>query len=146
MTARLPTWPPTASPILGELRRALCSRSKALRHRLAHWDCAQQLDEVDGRTTESWTVDFHTHRATLLLRLWDDGVFWFSTRETAAHRTIFELSFHGNVRPDRVPELVRAIEASFTPASVRKTVDAAQEQILQLWADFEPKEIQRGGR
>ena len=147
MTARLPKWPPTLSPLLGELKTAMRSRSKALRHQLQHWTCERLTDEVDGRTSESLAVDFHSYRAEYRLRLWDDGVLWFLVRQVRARRVVFELSFDGSVGDAPVSDVVRAVEASFVPGNVRAAdTDATQDEILRIWAAFDPENVNRGRR
>lgn len=106
------------------------ARSKALRHPLERWDCERRADVVDGRLSESLVVEFETCGASIRLRLWDDGVFWFSIRDMQAQLVAFELSFHGELQEDRIPELRRTLRVRL---GVRYNGDVKPVRFRTVW-------------
>jgi len=133
----------TTSPLLGEFKATMQRRSKALRNKLRHWACERSTDEVHGQCVESLIVDFHSLSAEFRLRLWQDGVLWFHVRELRAHRKVFELSFDASMRGASTSDLLKAVEASLLPGTLRPSARQAEDEILRVWASFGPDEVRR---
>jgi len=138
MTAKVPAWPLTSSPLLHAFKAAMQRRSKALRHQLSEWQCARATDEHEGRCIESLTVFMATCNCEFRVQLWHDGVLWFHVRELRAQRKVFELSFHGSMRSASPTELLQVIEASLVPGVVRASPQQAERELLRVWARFAP--------
>lgn len=144
MSAKVPLFPLTRSPLLDEFKRALKRRSKAIKHAVFNWTLERKVDHIDGVDFESLVNSWSTTGPDVTLQVWEDGELWLYASELQGKQVTFELGFHATLGSVTCDALVDLLERTTLPLCIRDSSRLAKDAVLKLWSPLTPFDVDDG--